>query len=460
MAAVLLEDLSKHKIAPADFSPHCLARMVATLMRNIAYMRSLDSSDVRAKLTKHLLKLPNLVFISVSDILSINEKTEFWICCLHFFVSYYRVSLSSFRAERVDLSRTTLNLGDKIDSLFTYLMNANMRFDDSIYILRYNYESLRHQVSMALYRRDPCNLEPPSLDRLASSILDFTKYLPNSYSSLFYSATYQKYLWQWRKASALANSALLRARSISQKERALLFIVDLLIPIIFTPAILASKYSDTPSPTDTDSLCSAIDQLIKIDGKYSKLLPFKDAAQYTGQEWVDLVSSVDKRIGELDQYWMNASRDPVLADDDVPFLEVLSDLTDHKQMELLAILFKWATFKDSIDQTLQQNLSLAAVRCAWAAYRWQAGSYGSTISCDYTIATSVSLAIIVSGDPDLFDNIQSPFKSRKGVHLTWCQAATSRLDSLKSRSVGNFAEHMGIISERLKSRLSSVCLGA
>lgn len=195
------------------------------------------------------------------------------------------------------------------------------------------------------------------------------------------------------------------------------FIVDLLIPRIFTPSILASEYLDTPSLGDIDMLCRAIDQLIEINYKYSKLLPFKHASCFTEQEWVDLVSSVDIRIGELDQYWANASRDPVLGDEELSFLEVLSDLTDSKQMELLAVLFKWAAFIDSIDHSLQQKLSIAAVRCEWASYRWLTGSYGSTISCDYTIATSVSLAIIVSRVPNLFDSMESPFKSRKGAIL-------------------------------------------
>ena len=171
--------------------------------------RLLDSSDAQSKLAKNLLKVPNIVLILVSDALSINERSEFRTCCLHFFVSCSRVSLSLVRAERTDLPRRLASLGDKIDSLFTYLMNASMHLDESIFILRYQYEKLRHQQSLALYRKNPLTLVPPNLERLTCVISDFSASLPNSYSSLFYSAIYLKYLFQWRKATNLADSALL-----------------------------------------------------------------------------------------------------------------------------------------------------------------------------------------------------------------------------------------------------------
>lgn len=275
-----------------------------------------------------------------------------------------------------------------------------------------------------------------------------------------------RYEWRFEECLVRALSLLERQLSSGEHLRVVRLVESVLRPLVFEQLV---RYW-TP-PRETAEKLSTIYRSVLAEaesmiGRASERRWARAAIQVLDGEdredfWQRLAGDLAESIKIPDALWQNLV-DRALSDD-VPSSRsevsgLVSDMTDSGAVGLSSFLLRIGASKGSLPIVLRRQLADLAVASAIDAEMWETSiRIRPTLVTTYRVAIAVGIALSISEDGVVLKTQTAPTLSRKRRReLTWKAFMKSRLDSVKSRSGGDFREFVDALDAKLQDMTVSV----
>ena len=361
------------------------------------------------------------------------------------------------------LKRQMILFDNPYDSLVKRLIKTAMACPlvDLVPVMRRHLRFAREKWQKDLHVARHFNEPLPEYDNRYQDVIKLYENRLDGRSALkFEEARAERYIWNHERALQLAEEAYGRAMSFEERGTILRFLLDaVLIPSVFTPRSLRTSHV----PPDDGVF---LDKLRHYGQIYLTLYPDESWRRLyletieRGEDpafWEEVLPTIERRLGPLEDYWEQVSREPITSESGAFAEEAVRDLTDSIRLRMIAHPLRWASDLPSLPAALRLRIGESAVRCAFAGRQWLLGlGYASNHGATYGLACSIFLTCRIAQELQMTPHVRilgaeecRPIVG-KGVSLPWFKTLEKVFAFLMNpaQTQGHFHEHVREIWEK------------